>query len=1038
MKRLIHFALYNRRTVIAGVAAIVVAGLLALSRIPFDAFPDLTGIRVEVIATAPGMAPEDVEQLVTYPIESSLMGLQGAEGVRSVSKFGLSLTTVSFPDDMDVYFARTLVTQRIADAADQMPEGATVSLGPVSTPMGELYQYTIHSDSLSLTDIKTLHDFVIRPRLRTVPGVSEVNSWGGFTEQVHVVVDPVRLAARNLTLSEVHDALERNNMAFGGSYLENAGERYTLRGLGRVETPEEVASIVVASRGGVGITVGDVATVEKGALPRHGAVSQDGKGEVVSGMVLKLQGADSRRVIADVKERMAEIEAALPAHVTITPFYDQTELVNRTSFTIVKNLVEGGVLVIAVLFLFLRNVRASLIVASVIPLSMLIAFSGMYVFGFSANLMSLGALDFGLMVDASVVMVENFIRRLEKQEVGDRLTLLREAALEVARPVLFGIAIIVAVYIPIFTLNGMEGRMFIPMAFTVVCAVLGSLLLALTYVPAVSAIVLRHAAENRSRMQDAMEKHYRRILDWALEHVVPVVAVAATGVVLAVWSLAHIGTEFMPKLDEGAILVNTIALPSVSLADVTMLTSAAERIVMKFPEVRTVVTKGGRPDVATEAMGLFEGDMYVILEPRKTWTTAKTSDGLVAAMDSALSVLPGVEVAFTQPLAMRLDEAESGIKTDLGVKVVGSDMDQNRQIAEQIRAIIARVPGNADLHLEVSDGVGQIGMSVRREALARFGLSVADVRDAVEQAMGAQVATEIVDGPRRIGVAVRYPENQRRDAEALSAILVRAPDGALVPLGAVVDFVTGTGAEVIGHEDGQRRMLVLSNVRGRDLGSFVSEVRSHVAAELVIPAGVFLEWGGQYENQQRAMSRLRLVIPASLLLIFLLLYASFHSTLQAGLVLLNVPFALVGGIAVLWMRDLNLSLSASIGFIALFGIAVLNGVVLVTHLNALREEGVELEEAVRVGSQDRLRPVLMTALVASLGFVPMALSTSPGSEVQRPLASVVIGGLITSTILTLLVLPALYRALARWQDKRASARHQTPASLNFGVASSGD
>ncbi len=1038
MKRLIDFALHHRRTVIGGVAAIIVAGLLALSRIPFDAFPDLTGIRVEVIATAPGMAPEDVEQLVTYPIESSLMGLQGAEGVRSVSKFGLSLTTVSFPDDMDIYFARTLVTQRIADAAEQMPEGASVSLGPVSTPMGELYQYTVHSDSMSLIDLKTLHDFIIRPRLRTVPGVSEVNSWGGFTEQVHVVVDPVRLAARNLTLSEVHDALERNNMTFGGSYLETGGERYTLRGLGRVETPEEIASVVVATRGGVGITVGDVATVEKGGLPRHGAVSQDGKGEVVSGMVLKLQGADSRRVIAAVKERMAEIESALPSHVTVTPFYDQTELVSRTSFTIVKNLVEGGILVIAVLFLFLRNVRASLIVASVIPLSMLIAFSGMYVFGYSANLMSLGALDFGLMVDASVVMVENFIRRLEKQEVGDRLTILRDAALEVARPVLFGIAIIVAVYIPIFTLDGMEGRMFIPMAFTVVCAVLGSLLLALTYVPAVSSIVLRHAVEDRSKMQDMLERRYRGILNWALEHVRPVVAVSATGIIVAVWSLVHIGTEFMPTLDEGAILVNTLALPSVSLADVTMLTTAAERIVMEFPEVKTVVTKGGRPDVATEAMGLFEGDMYVILEPRKTWTTAKTSEGLVAAMDSALSVLPGVEVAFTQPLAMRLDEAESGIKTDLGVKVVGPDMDQNRLVAEQVRAIIARVPGNADLHVEVSDGVGQIGMTVRREALARFGLSVADVRDAVEQAMGAQVATEIVDGPRRIGVAVRYPENQRRDAEALRGILVRAPDGAVIPLGAVVDFVTGTGAEVIGHENGQRRMLVLSNVRGRDLGSFVSEVRSLVAAELKIPAGVFLEWGGQYENQQRAMGRLRLVIPASLILIFLLLYASFHSTLQAGLVLLNVPFALVGGIAVLWLRDLNLSLSASIGFIALFGIAVLNGVVLVTHLNALREEGMELEEAVRTGSQDRLRPVLMTALVASLGFVPMALSTSPGSEVQRPLASVVIGGLITSTILTLLVLPALYRTLARWQEARAARRQKGHGSLDLGVATAGD
>lgn len=1024
MNRLIHFALHHRRTVIGGVFAIIVAGLLALARIPFDAFPDLTGTRVEVIATAPGMAPEDVERLVTYPIESSLMGLQGAEGVRSMSKFGLSLTTVSFPDDMDIYFARTLVQQRIADAQGQLPAGATASLGPVSTPMGELYQYTVSSDSMSLTDLKTLHDFVIRPRLRTVPGVSEVNSWGGFTEQVHVVADPVRLAARGLTISDVHDALQRNNLTFGGSYLESGGERYTLRGLGRVETVEEVGAIVVASRDGVGVTVNDVATVEKGALPRQGAVSQDGRGEVVSGMVLKLKGADSRRVIGAVKERMAEIEAALPSHVKVTPFYDQTELVSRTSFTIVKNLVEGGILVIAVLFLFLRNVRASLVVASVIPLSMLIAFSGMYLFGYSANLMSLGALDFGLMVDASVVMVENFIRRLEKHEVGDRLELFRSAATEVARPVLFGIAIIVAVYIPIFTLDGMEGRMFVPMAFTVVCAVLGSLLLALTYVPAVSAIVLRHAAEDRSKLQDALEARYRRVLDWVLDHVRPVVAVAVAGVVMAVWSLAHIGTEFMPKLDEGAILVNTRRLPSVSLEEATKLTSAAERIVLSFPEVRTVVTKEGRPDLATEAMGLFEGDMYVILKPRDEWTTAKTSEGLVAAMDSALSDLPGMDVAFTQPLAMRLDEAESGIKTDLGVKVVGSDMEQNRRIAEQVRSIIGGVPGNADLGVEVSDGVGQIGMTIRRDAMARFGLSVADVRDAVERAMGAQVATEMVDGPRRIGVAVRYPEGQRRDAEALRGIIVRAPDGALVPLGAVVDFVSGTGAEVIGHEDGQRRVLVLSNVRGRDLGSFVGEVRQRVADEVALPPGVFLEWGGQYENQQRAMGRLELVIPASLLLIFLLLYLSFHSFAQAGLVLLNVPFALVGGIAVLWLRDLNLSLSASIGFIALFGIAVLNGVVLVTHLNALRDEGMELEEAVRTGSRDRLRPVLMTALVASLGFVPMALSTSPGSEVQRPLASVVIGGLVTSTILTLMVLPALYRALARWQVSRAAARER--------------
>ena len=1022
MNALLRFTLHHRRTVLGVVLAIAAAGLLALTRVPFDAFPDLTGTRVEVIATAPGMAPEDVERLVTYPIESSLMGLQGAQGVRSISKFGLSITTVSFPDDMDIYFARTLVQQRLGDAAGLLPEGAEASMGPVSTPMGELYQYTVTSDSLSLTELKTLHDYVIRPRLRTVPGVSEVNSWGGFTEQIQVVVDPVRLAARRLTLGDVHDALQRNNMSFGGSYLEQGGERYTLRGLGRVETPAQIGDIVVATRNGVGVTVSDVGTVTSGALPRQGAVTQDGEGEVVSGMVLKLKGADSRRVIAAVKARMADIEAGLPGHVRITPFYDQTELVARTTHTIVKNLLEGGLLVIAVLFLFLRNFRASLIVASVIPLSMLIAFIGMYLFGYSANLMSLGALDFGLMVDASVVMVENFIRRLEEHDVSDRLTVFRHAAVEVARPVLFGIAIIVAVYIPIFTLDGMEGRMFVPMAFTVICAVLGSLLLALTYVPAVSALALRHAAEQRSRVQDVIESRYRRLLDGVLAHVAPVVGVAALGVVVALWSMTHIGTEFMPKLDEGAILVNTRRLPSVSLGDATRLSLAAERIVRRFPEVVTVVTKEGRPDLATEAMGLFEGDMYVILKPRDQWTTAHDREGLVAAMDSALRVVPGLDIAFTQPLAMRLDEAESGIRTDLGVKVVGPDLEQNRRLAEQIREVIATVPGNADLSVEVSDGVGEIAMQVRRAELSRYGLSVATVRDAVERAMGAQVATELVDGPRRIGVAVRYPDDQRRDAEALRRIVVRAPAGELVPLGSVVDFTPGSGAEVIGHEDAQRRTLVLSNVRGRDLGSFVREVRERIAAGVELPPAVFLEWGGQYENQQRAMSRLRLVVPAALALIFILLFAAFRSTTQAGLVLLNVPFALVGGIAVLWMRGLNLSLSASIGFIALFGIAVLNGVVLVSHINALRDSGTPLDEAVRSGSVDRLRPVIMTALVASLGFVPMALSTSPGSEVQRPLATVVIGGLVTSTILTLLVLPALYRALGRWEERRAAAR----------------
>ncbi len=1021
MRKLVSFALQQRFFVIGGVLTLIAGGLFALTHLPFDAFPDLTGTRVEVITAAPGMPPEDVERLVTYPIESSLMGIEGAEGVRSVSKQGLSMVIVSFPDAVEVYFARTLVQQRLADAKGALPAGIEAGLGPVSTPMGELYQYTVTSDSMSLAELKTLHDYTIRPRLRTVTGVSEVNSWGGFIEQVHVEADPAKLAARDLTLTDVHDALAANNRTFGGGYIETAGERFTIRGVGRAESLEEIGRMVVATRGGAPVLVRDVAGVRMGALPRQGAVTQDGKGEVVTGMVLKLKGADSRRVIRDVRARLDEVRGGLPAHVHVTPFYDQTELIARTSRTIVKNLIEGGLLVIAVLFLFLRNVRASLIVASVIPLSMLFAFAGMKLFGYSANLMSLGALDFGLIVDASVVMVENFVRRLEEDAPGDRDSLFLSAAVEVGRPILFGIAIIVAVYIPIFALDGMEGRMFKPMAFTVVTAVLGSLLLALTYVPTLSHLLLRHAHTTPNRPLERLRAAYGRGLEWVFGRARMVVGVAAVVVFAAAGSFAWLGTEFMPKLDEGNILITTRRLPSISLAEATRLSTEAEKIIRGFPEVITVVTKEGRPDLATEAMGLFEGDTYVILKERGEWTTAKDREGLVAALDSALAVVPGLEVAFTQPLAMRLDEAESGIRTDLGIKVVGPDREVNEALGERIRRIVAGVPGSADVSVEIADGSGQYRVDIDRAALARYGVSVADVQSALDLGTGVEVATELVDGPRRIGVAVRLPEGSRSDLEALKRLTVRTADGGRIPLGSLTRITTVMGPELIAHEDAQRRTLVMANVRGRDLGSFVREVRARVAASVALPTGVFLEWGGQYENQTRALGRLALVVPAALLIIYLLLFLSFGSVTQAGLVLMNVPFALVGGVAALWMRGLNLNLSASIGFIALFGIAVLNGVVLVEHLNALREKGRDLERAVREGAMDRLRPVLMTALVASLGFVPMALSTSAGAEVQRPLASVVIGGLITSTVLTLFVLPVLYRALAKWELAREAA-----------------
>lgn len=1021
LERSVRGAMHRPRLVLLSVAVLVVAGVLAFLRLPFDAFPDLTGVRVEVITEANGFAVEEVEQLVTYPIESVLMGLEGAEQVRSTSKAGLSLVTVAFEDGTELYHARTLVMQRLGDAKGELPDGVDPLLGPVSTPLGELYQYVVESDSLTLTELKTLHDYQIRPRLRSVQGVSEVNSWGGLIEQVQVQVDVSALRAFNLTLDDVHDALAQNSLAFGGSYIEKDGERWTLRGLGRIEAADDLRSVLLRSEDGMSVRVGDVATIEIGSLPRFGAVSRDGTTETLAGMVLKRKGEDSRRVITGVEERLDEIRATLPSHVTITPFYDQSALVNRTTHTILFNLTLGGVLVVGVLFLFLRDVRASLLVASVIPLSMLMAFAAMWATGASANLMSLGALDFGLLVDGAIVMVDQFVRQFEgPNSVAAagvtpemRRARLRKAAVEVARPVLFAVSIIVAVYLPIFTLDGMEGRMFRPMAFTVVVAVLGSLLLALTYIPAMAERVLKPVARKPSPTFEALVRRYGRGLDASLRHPRRVVVGALALVVAAVLVLQRTGTEFMPRLDEGAILVNTRQLPSTSIDDAMRLAQAAERIVRQFPEVITAVTKQGRPDLATEAMGLFEGDMYVPLLPRGEWTTADTREGLVAAFDSALAVVPGLNVAFTQPMAMRLDEAESGIKTDLGVKVFGADLDVIQSVADQIRGVVARVEGAADVNVEISEGAGELRITPNRDALAAYGISIDDLRAATDFASARRTAAELVVGPRRIPIAVVLPEASRSDRDALAGLPLRTADGSIVPLGAVAELTYAEGPELIGHEDAQRRTLVVSNVRGRDLGGFAAEVQARVAEEVTLPAGVFLEWGGQFENQERAMARLTLVVPAAILLIVLLLFAAFGSWAQAVLVLANVPFALVGGVAALWLRDLNLSLSASVGFIALFGIAVLNGVVLVEHLNHLRATEPDLEARVRQGAQDRLRPVLMTALVASLGFVPMAMSHGAGAEVQRPLATVVIGGLITSTLLTLFVLPVLYRMLER-------------------------
>jgi cobalt-zinc-cadmium resistance protein CzcA len=1027
IERFTAAALKHRAFVFVCVAVLALTGIYAYRDLPVEAFPDLTNNQVVVVTQTPGLAAPEVEQRITYPIETALMGTPGAEEMRSISKFGLSMVTVVFEDAVPVYLARQLVTERVNEARSRIPPGAEPALGPVATAFGEIYQYLVEGDDASVMTRKTLHDWSVRNRLRAVPGVSEINTWGGLTEQYHVVVDPQRLERYGVDVQQVIDALAGNNLSFSGGFIERRAERTTVRGVGLLTGHADIEAVVITAVDGVPVLVRDVAEVRTGAMPRQGAVTRDGRGETVAGMVIMLKGENGRDVGQRAKLRIEEIQRSLPSGVKMVPFYDQTDVIDRTSATVRRNLLEGCLLVVAVLFFFLRDVRASLVVAAVIPLSMLCGFIGMRLFGVSANLMSLGAIDFGLIVDGAVVMMENFVRRRAEVEaiVEDRpeegarmrLALFTPAAIEVARPILFGVLIIIAVYLPIFTLEGLEGKMFRPMAITVCSAIFGALLLALAAVPAASSVVLKMTgAHHEEAWFVRLRDRYVRHLADAMRHRLRTIVVAMVIVSVAVGSLWFIGTEFMPRLDEGAILVETRKLPSVSLEESVEISTKVEQIVKTFPEVSQVVTKLGRPELATEAMGIYQGDVYVNLHPESEWTSGRNKATLIDALSVALADMPGVAVNFTQPMAMRLDEVVSGVKADIAVKIFGEDSATLERLAGEVEAVLAKVRGVADLQVEIFSGASQLEMTIDRQAIARYGLDVAAVQRVVEAAVGGSDATEVLDGPRRIPVVVKFPEAVRAHEEALGNLLLTAPGGEKVPLSRVAAITQTQTPEAISHEGGQRRLVVQCNVRGRDIGSFVAEAQQRMAA-VTMPAGYYARWGGQFENQARAMSRLALVIPLSLAIIFSLLYVTFRNVRQAALIILNVPFALVGGIAALWIRGLNLNLSASVGFIALFGVAVLNGVVLITAVNQLRAEGIVLHDAILRGAASRLKAVLMTALVAALGFVPMALSHGAGAEVQRPLASVVIGGVITSTLLTLIVLPVVYEMIeARFHE----------------------
>ena len=1008
LNRLIDAALRNRILVLAAIGLLIGTGVFSLLELPIDAFPDLTNNQVTVVTACPGMPPTEVEQLVSFPMETSLMGLPRVTEARSISKFGLSKITVVFDDTVSPYFARQLVNERLQEVRGRIPAGLEPGLGPNATPFGEVYQFTIEGDKVPLDEKKAFLDWVIRPLLRTVPGIVEMETWGGRTRQYEIEVRPEALERYGLSLSDVEKAVAASNENFGGGFIEFAGEQHTVVGTGRVKKPKDLESIVITSRAGTPVLVRDVASLRIGAAQRQGATLRDGRGESVSAMAIMLKGENSRDVIDRVKRRLETVK--MPEGTRIVPFYDQSEVINRTIATVRRNLAEAGLLVMAVLLLFLGNVRAALLVASVIPLSLLAGFIGMKWFGVTANLMSLGAVDFGMIVDGAVVMMENAVARLgTRTDDEDVNSVIRSAAHEVARPIVFAVSIIIAVYMPIFFLEGLEGRMFRPMAVTVVSALAGSLALALFGMPVLASYALRRGVKphNDHGWFEYVRAFYRRLLLIALRFRILTVVIGVIIAAVALGSIHFLGTEFMPRLEEGSILITTKKLPGISLTDSVTLSIEMEKALLTLPEVSGIVSKIGRPDLATDQMGIFEGDVYVLLHPQEQWKAANKED-LIAKMRLALQAVPGVGYNFTQPMAMRLDETISGIKADVAVKVFGEDAAVLDTLAMKAFRILERVPGATDAQMEVASGVAELHIEPDRAALARYGLHIDDVRQMVEAAVGGRPVSELIEGQRRFAIVVRLPESYRERPESLEQVRLQAPGGERVLLGQVARIRTARGPEVVSRENGMRRIVVQCNVQGRDLGGFADEARRRVAEEVQLPPGYFIDWGGQFENKERALGRLTLVFPLSMAAIFTLLYFTFYSMRQAMLILCNVPFALVGGVAALWLRGMNLNLSASIGFIALFGVAVLNGIVMVSQINRLRAAGMPDEEAVPEGATLRLRPVLMTALVASLGFLPMALSTSAGSEVQRPLASVVIGGLASSTLLTLFLLPAMY------------------------------
>lgn len=1023
LESLIRAALKQRLVLVVIAVCLVAFGLDATRKLSVDAFPDVTNVQVQIATEALGRSPEEVERFVTVPLERSMTGLPGLEEMRSLNKPGLSLITLVFTDATDVFFARQLVMERLIEVSSRMPQGITPTLGPLSTGLGEVYQFTLERDDdgdkvlsvAELTKRRTAQDWVVRPLLRGIPGVAEINSQGGYIKQYQALVNPDRMRHYNVTLQDVFQALARNNANSGGGVLPHYAEQYLIRGIGLIKNLDDIRSIVLKEQDGVPVLVRDVAEITIGHEVRYGALLKNGVTESVGGIVMMMRAGNAKEVVSSIKARVKEIndKGMLPDGLKIKPYYDRSELVDAALHTVVKVLLEGVIMVIIVLFLFLGDVRSSLVVVSSLLLTPLITFMAMNYFGLSANLMSLGGLAIatGLIVDGSVVVVENAFQRLaENKGRGlSRARVVLDATTEVATPVIFGVSIIILVFLPLMTLQGMEGKMFAPLAFTIAIALFVSLVLALTLTPVLCSYLLKGKDEHDTRLVAMAKKPYLRLLNWTMANGKKTIVVASAVFVGTLLLLPFLGTAFIPEMKEGSIVPGINRVPNISLDESIKLEMEAMRLVMTVPGVKSAFSGVGRGESPADAQGQNESTPIVSLKPRSEWPKGWTQDDIAEEIRKKLMVLPGVQIVMAQPISDRVDEMVTGVRSDVAIKLFGDDMDLLKQKADDIAKVAGAVTGAQDLKVERVTGQQYLSIEIDRQAIARHGLNVSDINDVIEAAIGGRLATEIYEGERRFNAVVRLPEQFRGDVETIRHMLVSSPNGALVALENLASIQVLDGPAQISREKAKRRIVVGVNVVDRDLGSFVAELQQAVGNKVELPTGYYLEWGGQFQNMERAMGHLKIIVPVTIAAIFFLLFLLFGSLRYASLIILVLPFASIGGVVALFITGEYLSVPASVGFIALWGIAVLNGVVLVSYIRSLRNEGLSQMEAVLQGCKQRFRPVLMTATVAMLGLIPMLFSTGPGSEVQRPLAIVVIGGLITSTLLTLVVLPTLYK-----------------------------